>query len=92
MKDTAFFDRRENAIERINSQDAGILVDNPTRDEFFETVYNSAKGDAALVPWADLEPKAQLLNWLAGNPGNNARAIDIGCGLGDNAEAITRAG
>lgn len=92
MKDQEFDARRENAIQRINSQDAAILKENPQRDAFFESVYETAEGDAALVPWADLEPKPQLSSWLNQNPGKGKRAIDIGCGLGDNAEAISSAG
>jgi len=63
------------------------------RYAFFDAVYEEASGDEARVPWADLEPKAELLQWLAENsarPGQ--RAIDVGCGLGDNAEALALAG
>jgi 2-polyprenyl-3-methyl-5-hydroxy-6-metoxy-1,4-benzoquinol methylase len=63
------------------------------RYAFFDAVYEEAAGQEARVPWADLEPKAELLQWLGKNsslPGQ--RAIDVGCGLGDNAEALASAG
>lgn len=62
------------------------------RSEFFESVYRQAGGDPALVPWADLKPKPQLVEWLAANEGGGRKAVDIACGLGDNAEAIAAAG
>jgi SAM-dependent methyltransferase len=44
------------------------------------------------VPWADLAPKAELVDWLAAHPGEGQLAVDVGCGLGDNAEALALAG
>jgi ubiquinone/menaquinone biosynthesis C-methylase UbiE len=44
------------------------------------------------VPWADLAPKPALVDWLTRNPGHGRSALDIGCGLGDNAEALAAAG
>src|SRR5690606_21942980 len=62
------------------------------RAAFFDMVYEMAGGDASSVPWADLAPKPELVEWLAANPGGRRRAIDVACGLGDNAEAISAAG
>lgn len=58
----------------------------------FETLYENAHGDPELVPWADLRPKPALVEWLAAHPGEGRPALDVGCGLGDNAEAIAAAG
>ena len=44
------------------------------------------------MPWADLKPKPQLVAWLDDNPGSGGRALDVACGLGDNAEALAAAG
>lgn len=68
------------------------MSENAGRGAFFESVYRQAEGDAGLVPWADLKPKPQLVDWLAARRGAGVRAIDIACGLGDNAEAIAAAG
>ena len=88
----AFRARREDMKARIEplDRDAGATVED--RKAFFDAVYDMADGDEAAVPWADLQPKPQLLAWLAANPGAGARAIDIACGLGDNAEALAAAG
>jgi SAM-dependent methyltransferase len=58
----------------------------------FEEIYRNANGDAAGVPWADKAPRARLQQWLAAHPGGGRTAIDVGCGLGDNAALIAGAG
>lgn len=84
--------RQEAAKAQINALDHERLFAEPRRDAFFDTVYQNAKGDAAFVPWADLAPKHALADWLMDNPGQGKRAIDVGCGLGDNAEALAAVG
>lgn len=64
----------------------------PERRAFFKDIYRRAGDDARQVPWADLAAKAKLNEWLVRNPGGGLTAIDIACGLGDNAEALARAG
>src|SRR6187399_2533111 len=61
---------------------------------WFEPLYASAAGDASVIPWADLRPNLNLLRWLqsSGVRGDGRRALDIGCGLGDNAQALAAAG
>lgn len=72
------------------------MTQKDTREAFFETVYENADGDAAMVPWADLAAKDRLTQWLEANSlphdAPKARAVDVGCGLGDNAEALASAG
>jgi SAM-dependent methyltransferase len=61
---------------------------------WFEPLYASAAGDASVIPWADLRPNLNLLRWLKSCDvrGDGRRALDIGCGLGDNAHALAAAG
>jgi SAM-dependent methyltransferase len=60
---------------------------------WFERLYASAGGDASAVPWADLRPNEHLLDWLGGRPaGGGRRALTVGCGLGDDAEELSRRG
>ncbi|MDX5593780.1 class I SAM-dependent methyltransferase [Pseudovibrio sp. SPO723] len=63
-----------------------------TRKNWFDAVYETAAGDAGQVPWAELRPKAPILKWLDSHPGRGKTALDVGCGLGDNAEALAGAG
>ena len=92
-----FAARREAARAKLDAidphrQEGGAEAD-PLRRDWFEAVYRLADGDAACVPWGDLAPHPLLADWLAGQ-GSLAglRALDVGCGLGDNAEALAAAG
>lgn len=66
---------------------------------WFEALYKEAEGDAGYIPWGLQEGGHQaarrpLLAWLerleAGSP--RGKALDVGCGLGDNAAALQEAG
>jgi len=59
-----------------------------------DQVYRDAGGDFTAVFWADLVPNPYLISWLEDHPitGNRLRAITIGCGVGDDAEALSAHG
>ncbi len=62
-------------------------------DDPFERLYASVAGDARRVPWARSEPHpavAALVGTTPVPPG--ARALVVGCGLGEDAEAAAEAG
>jgi SAM-dependent methyltransferase len=88
-----FAARRLAARARINAMDDAGASD-PNRRAWFEAVYETAGDDPAQIPWADLSPHPLLTSWLASAaaPANGARALDVGCGLGDNAAAIAAKG
>jgi len=88
----AFLARRDAARERIDRLTGAEGGDAQDRQTWFRAVYREAGGDPAAVPWADLAPKQALVDWLSENPGNGASALDVACGLGDNAEALAGAG
>lgn len=87
-----FMDRRDAARERLDGLFGAKGGKREDRSAWFDAVYETAGGDAAAVPWADLAPKAELVDWLDAHPGRGQLAVDVGCGLGDNAEALARAG
>ena len=62
--------------------------------EQFNAVYGRANGDPRAVPWARQEPHPLLTDWLRrrSGAGQGRQAIVIGCGLGDDAEALASAG
>ena len=66
--------------------------DDPTG--WFENIYSSANGDHTAVFWADLVANPYLEDWLKNNllTKTKKRAIAIGCGVGDDAEAMAKAG
>ena len=86
------FQARQEALKsEVNKLDKDSLHSLPEREKFFQDVYNNADGDAAAVPWAEMKAKHKLISWLEENPDHEGRAIDVGCGLGDNAEALSEA-
>lgn len=66
--------------------------DDPTG--WFDSIYTAADGDHRAVFWADLEPNPYLLQWLNDAPVEHTdrTAVVIGCGVGDDAEALSREG
>ena len=61
---------------------------------WFEVLYAEAGDDASSIPWADLSPNPNLKSWLErhGVVGAGRTALKVGCGLGDDAEALARQG
>ena len=61
---------------------------------WFEALYARAAGDAAIIPWADLMPNPNVIQWLDQHQvaGAGRGALKIGCGLGDDAEELARRG
>ncbi len=61
---------------------------------WFDVVYAAAHEDMAEIPWADARPNPYLLQWLesANSGGEGRRALVVGCGLGDDAEELSRRG
>jgi SAM-dependent methyltransferase len=61
---------------------------------WFEELYAAADFDSDRIPWADLKPNRHLVNWFDSNRsrGDGKRALVVGCGLGDDAEAVAGRG
>ncbi len=61
---------------------------------WFEELYQRAAGAWDRVPWADLVANPFLVEWLrkSGERGDGKRCLVVGCGLGDDAEALAAAG
>ena len=81
-----------NFVEYVKMVKTYQKNDDPTG--WFENIYKSANGDYTKVFWADLEPSPYLVSWLEKNPINkpSKRACVIGCGVGDDAEALSEFG
>ena len=61
---------------------------------WFDRFYRAAGGDWDRVPWADRRPNPYLVAWLrtfSAAPVRR-RCLVVGCGLGDDAEALASAG
>ncbi|WP_341532073.1 class I SAM-dependent methyltransferase (plasmid) [Nostoc sp. UHCC 0302] len=61
---------------------------------WFEVLYAEAQGDTTQIPWAKLSPHPYLQEWLAHHQPfvKGQKALIIGCGLGDDAEALAKLG
>lgn len=66
----------------------------PLRRAWFEEVYRGAADDPARVPWANLSPHPLTASFVRGQIRGleGLRVLDVGCGLGDNAECFAGAG
>lgn len=79
--------------KRATQDLARAYADRGDPDGWFEEFYARAGGDIGKVYWADLKPNPLLLDWVAENPApRGRRAVIVGCGLGDDAEALRRHG
>jgi SAM-dependent methyltransferase len=61
---------------------------------WFEELYRRAEGNPTAIPWVDLEANPNLVSWAerTGLAGAGRLAINVGCGLGDDAEELSRRG
>ena len=57
-------------------------------------MYAEAEGDSSQVPWVKNSPHPYLQDWLENSipQGKGCSALVIGCGLGDDAEALAELG
>lgn len=79
--------RRADAL-RAKFETSGNIMD------WFEACYEQAEGEAALIPWGHGIARPEFVDWLERLPAarRRGRALDVGCGLGDNAERLAQAG
>lgn len=61
-------------------------------DRWFDELYERAAGRPEYIPWEAAAPRFKLKDWLNYHMGSESTALDIGCGLGDNAACLADAG
>ena len=62
-------------------------------EQGFEEIYAQAGGRLEAIPWASLAPHPALVAWLdRAAPATGGAALVVGCGLGDDAEALSARG
>ncbi len=87
---------KENAMDTsklATQRMAETYADQGDPNGWFEEFYARAESDIQKIYWADLEPNPLLLTWVEGNKLTaGMKAIIIGCGLGDDAEALSQYG
>ena len=93
MKNLEFLHKNTFSYEKYQQmvktyQEEGKVLD------WFDYIYQSANGDFSKVFWADLEPSPYLISWLKKEVIQKTKksACVIGCGVGDDAEALSEFG
>ena len=73
---------------------AAEAIDRGRPLEWFETLYRQADCQEAAIPWADMTINPTLAHWLLDHrpTARHRDALVVGCGLGDDAEALAAAG
>ena len=61
---------------------------------WFERLYTAAGSDTRLIPWGDMGPNPNFVGWPGRTclAGDGQTALQIGCGLGDDAECLAAMG
>jgi len=59
---------------------------------WFERLYAEARRGETVVPWADLAANPYVVEWVDRETPPPGRALDVGTGLGDTAEELSRRG
>jgi SAM-dependent methyltransferase len=61
---------------------------------WFDDLYRGAAGNTEAIPWAHLTANSLLMEWITRHqPREEGRnTLVVGCGLGDDAEAVARTG
>jgi 2-polyprenyl-3-methyl-5-hydroxy-6-metoxy-1,4-benzoquinol methylase len=88
-----FEQQPENLRQKVQDL-AAEAINKSAPSAWFEVLYASANGDAEQIPWAKLTPHPYLQDWLDNHElfTLGKKALVIGCGLGDDAEALAKLG
>ena len=88
------FEERPAALRQRVQELATEATEAGRPSDWFEVLYQESKGDTNQIPWAKLTPHPYLSEWLdqQGIQGDGKTALVVGCGLGDDAEALAAVG
>lgn len=88
------FEQQPEAIQQKVKSLATEALQKSDPSGWFDVLYSQANGDTSQVPWARLTIHPYLQDWLdtRGVEGKGRSALVIGCGLGDDAEALQSRG
>lgn len=61
---------------------------------WFDALYAEAAGDPSIIPWAELAPRPQFIEWhrRTGQALRGRACLVVGCGLGDDAVYLAQQG
>lgn len=81
-------------MKEIIRQLSQKYLENNQPSGWFEELYTLANQNPDKIPWALLQPNPHLQQWLNQNDTkvSSHKAVVVGCGLGDDAEALQNQG
>jgi SAM-dependent methyltransferase len=84
-------------MERDRSRSRALQAEFAARGDelgWFDALYREAAGNTSIIPWADLAPRPQLIEWhrRTGQDLHGRSCLVVGCGLGDDAAYLARQG
>ncbi|MBN3921706.1 methyltransferase domain-containing protein [Nostoc sp. NMS4] len=88
------FEQQSENLQLHVKQLASVAQQKSEPSAWFEVLYAEAKGETAKIPWAKLTSHPYLQDWLTNHQpfAFGQKALVIGCGLGDDAEALGHLG
>jgi 2-polyprenyl-3-methyl-5-hydroxy-6-metoxy-1,4-benzoquinol methylase len=82
-------DMTEIEREKLISTAKAAINDDPIA--WFDELYDLAKRDSSMIPWARMSPNPIMMDWVRGHL-YGGKALIVGCGLGDDAIGLEQLG
>jgi len=82
-------DMTEIEREKLISIAKAAINDDPIA--WFDELYDLAKRDPSMIPWARMSPNPIMMDWVRGHL-SGGKALIVGCGLGDDAIGLEQLG
>ncbi|GAX36771.1 hypothetical protein [Nodularia sp. NIES-3585] len=88
------FEKQPEGLQQRVKELATQAIEDSNPTAWFDVVYSKSNGDFTQIPWAKLTCHPYLQDWLTihDTQGEGLSALVIGCGLGDDAEALADKG
>ncbi|WP_414529823.1 class I SAM-dependent methyltransferase [Nodularia chucula] len=88
------FEKQPESLQQRVKELATQAIQDSNPTAWFDILYSESQGDVTQIPWAKLTVHPYLEDWLSsGNiSGEGLSALVIGCGLGDDAQALADKG
>ncbi|AVZ30729.1 class I SAM-dependent methyltransferase [Nodularia spumigena] len=88
------FEKQPEGLQQRVKELANQAIQDSNPTAWFDVLYSQSQGDVTQIPWAKLTCHPYLQDWLTINhtQGEGLSALVIGCGLGDDAEALADKG
>ncbi|AHJ30988.1 class I SAM-dependent methyltransferase [Nodularia spumigena CS-584] len=88
------FEKQPEGLQQRVKELANQAIQEANPTAWFDVLYSQSQGDVTQIPWAKLTVHPYLQDWLTINhtQGEGLSALVIGCGLGDDAEALADRG